>query len=230
MDKFSFLLLLVVVVSCGVKKEKKQKEFNERAASLNRSFMTITDSLPYTYKFKDINNILGGGFAFAINDDIVEQIVDPNINKEIDSIIDVVDSLNKVVETRNIYEALGTKYDEKFWNEDDGAYVTHGGYSYNANRMFDINDNIKLISLAKEDIEIKEAYYLDMICSNFIFMTIDKWTAEPIDRIEIDFKKLYHALDKGTGSLVIKKDGIYLNLDGKETTYKITEEGKFVKM
>jgi len=236
--------LLITLYACGGSNEheKQENEISEWASSLYKSFM-YTDTLSYKYKFKDINNYGGGGFVLAIKNSIADSIIEPGFKTGNNRRIMLIDSLNEEVQRvmmkkgGNVpYEPLGTEYDYKYWDEEDLMYITEGGFSYIANRLFDIREDIKLISLAKyEHDDYKRDHkdkipFSNKIVSNLIFMTVNKWTAEPIDRIEIDFQGLYKGLENNTASLRIEKDAIYSTIDGKETNYKITKEGKFEEM
>ncbi|NME73024.1 hypothetical protein [Flammeovirga aprica] len=200
----------------------QQPHINAEQAKLLERIFFYDPITKYPYCFqtkKDFN------YEAWIHNEIsykaVHAFIDSVMLEENRRLFKAIDSLNRVIFEIEKYGALGTIYDELYWNDEDGRYRAVGNY-YSRNEYFSGWDKFNILTYVKSYDQPNNQDY-----SPFYMASHNKYTGDMIDRLEFDFEGTYNAIRDGRGTLVVYKDSIIHQLDGNTRKYLITDEGKF---
>ncbi len=218
------ILGFFLINSCGNKKDNQEKKYKQtkEAEALYKSFIK-KDSLPFEFTEVFLSYVNWR----RINYNSINRFIDPDLRKHNRKMDNIIDSLNKINAQREIYEPLGTPYDEKFWHIEELDYV-YNGLDYIGMRYLYGAQNFAILLYMKID---RDEYSStpEYIASPLILATHQLSNGERIDSIQIDYLRLIENLGDGTGHLIIKEEEVSLKYGAVEKDYKFDAEGKFVQ-
>ncbi|NME71552.1 hypothetical protein [Flammeovirga aprica] len=225
------ILSVISFISCDQQSQNQKEEsqssiqqpqVSSKRAELVKKLFKGSPITAYPYSFKTLeDDDYTSWEQYGISYKLVYTFFDPTMIYENRRLFGIIDSLNDIINKTKIYEALGTIYDDLYWDDTTLEYNAIGDY-YSRNELFTAWGKFNIITYIKKNNQLDNQDY-----SPFYMASHNKYTGDMIDRLEFDFEGTYNAIRDGRGALIVYKDSIIHQLDGNTRKYLITEEGKF---